>query len=854
MPLNHLQSFGSFGNLLRVLQEEEEEKDQHQSHGQSQSRQQHTSSDRQQQQQQQQQQQLRSPKRSPRSGGRRPNKPNQPALDADDDGEDGVDGTEGKEQGVVVQAAEDVATGSAAASSAVYTARTVVSPQTGAVPTATGKKAWLKPSKPHEARLTVVQITDVYTLDNFASLKTMLETIRASQGPTDTVISMLTGDFLSPYLLSSIDRGQGMMDALAATPIDILIWGNHEADIDHRTVLKHVRNYPGTWINTNMQTYEGMDHQTPYTIVDIVSPDGTHRRKIGLVGVLSNDPKLYSHFKKPGAFGGARIDCPWDTLRKYQSLLEDEIGCDVVLPLEHLYVPEDHLTCRDFDFPVILSGHDHHRVDEIVDGTRLIKPGMDGIYATVLEMIWDTSDQSGKHPRIRSRFVKTSTFAPCPVLKAQTDSAYDVLLPLRNTELMRVPPRFEPLSSVNSRGSVTSMGVFICTLLRDALNARQQEQQEKDHDDDGSSESRFIDAVMLMGGNIRGGEAYDKGSFFSLEMLEAEIKADEIVGVVSMPGCVLAAGIEYTHAGDPRPGWMQYDEGIGEERDADGILRVTEVGGKPIEPERIYQVATKISDLGNGQSMPFKEYFTPRPELLPSKGSYFNIQTELMGYFARTLFHRLWDAIGKKIRPKMERVASSPMLRPTDVKAVQASPMLLPEATVIAGIPVQASPMLLSAAADIAGISESLLESIGGVSGSDTGGGIGGAGSALPKMTGPAQILKKVESGLRLSVLDSSGDGLVSVDEIHVALRDLLRLSTSDENMTLAKFVHDYADVTGNGRVTTEDFAHFCSVLPGGIGEYYSKVAEEEEEGKVNGAEGKSDEEDEEDDDEALMF
>ena len=838
MPLNHLRSFGSFGNLLRALKEEEEEKDQRQG----QSQQQNTSSnseegEQQQQQQQQQQKQLqvRSPKRSPRSGGRRPNKPNQPALDADDDDDDDDNNNESKEdqqQNVAIQAAAAAAAGS----------QTFAADVTTSTSTSTGKKTWLKPSKPHEARLTVVQITDVYTLDNFASLKTMLETIRFSQGPNDTVISMLTGDFLSPYLLSSIDRGQGMMDALAATPIDILIWGNHEADIDHRTVCKHVRNFPGTWINTNMQTHEAMDHQVPYKIVDIVSPDGTHRRKIGLVAVLSDDPKLYSHFKKPGAFGGARIDCPWDTLRSYQRMLEDEMGCDVVLPLEHLYVPEDHKTCREFDFPVILSGHDHHRVDEIVDGTRLIKPGMDGVYATVLEMIWDTSDKSGKHPRIRSRFVKTSTFAPCPVLKAQTDSAYDVLLPLRRTELMKVPPRFEPLSSVNSRGNVTSMGVFICTLLRDALNSSQQPQREKDDDCDDSSK---VDAVILMGGNIRGGEAYKEGSFFSLEMLEAEIKADEIVGIVPIPGRILAAGIEYTHAGDPRPGWMQYDEGIRESRDLDGILRVTTVGGKPIEPERTYQVATKISDLGNGQSIPFKEYFMPRPELLPSKGSYFNIQTELMGYFARTLFHRLWDAIGKKIRPKMERVASSPMLRPTDVKAVQASPMLLAEATGVAGLPVQASPMLLSAAADIVGIPESLLEPI---SGSDVGVGIGGEDSAPPKMNGPAQILKKVESGLRLSVLDHSGDGIVSVEEIHLALRELLRLSTSDENMTLARFVHDYADVTGTGRVSAEDFAHFCSVLPGGIGEYYSKVAAEE--GKDNG-EG---DDCNDDDDEALMF
>jgi hypothetical protein len=109
------------------------------------------------------------------------------------------------------------------------------------------------PPKPSEARLTVVQITDVYTLEHFASLKTMLKETRAkiqsfraklrgdingektngekeelAQTLTKSetgVISMLTGDFLAPYLLSSVDRGKGMMNALAKTPIDYLTWG-----------------------------------------------------------------------------------------------------------------------------------------------------------------------------------------------------------------------------------------------------------------------------------------------------------------------------------------------------------------------------------------------------------------------------------------------------------------------------------------------------------------------------------------------------------------------------------------------------------------------------------------------------
>jgi len=70
----------------------------------------------------------------------------------------------------------------------------------------------------------IANSTDVYTLDNFGSLKTLLETIRASQ-EGNKVVSMLTGDFLAPYLLSSVDRGAGMMNAITETPIDILTWG-----------------------------------------------------------------------------------------------------------------------------------------------------------------------------------------------------------------------------------------------------------------------------------------------------------------------------------------------------------------------------------------------------------------------------------------------------------------------------------------------------------------------------------------------------------------------------------------------------------------------------------------------------
>lgn len=66
----------------------------------------------------------------------------------------------------------------------------------------------------------------------------------------------------------------------------------------------------------------------------------------------------------------------------------------------------------------------------------------------------------------------------------------------------------------------------------------------------------------------------------------------------------------------------------------------------------------------------------------------------------------------------------------------------------------------------------------------------------------------------RLEKLDLDNDGIVSVEEIHCALRDTVGLSVDDDEMTLAKFVHSFADTSGDGIVDIADFKIFCSEMP----------------------------------------
>ena len=233
------------------------------------------------------------------------------------------------------------------------------------------------------AALRIIHVTDVYTLDNFPHLKTLIvekrDEFEKQNGPDAVTISVLTGDFLMPYLLSAIDKGRGMMKMLNRTPVDYLIWGNHEDNLSPADVFAREREYEGTWLNTNMPTHETMAEskcQATHAWLNVGA------KRIAILGVTSHTSP------KPGAFNGAQILDPWATLAEWTPRLRDE-GADLVLPLCHLYEDQDEKTARDFDFPLILSGHDHHIVDRMVEGTRIIKPGMDAHHAQIVDLVWD---------------------------------------------------------------------------------------------------------------------------------------------------------------------------------------------------------------------------------------------------------------------------------------------------------------------------------------------------------------------------------------------------------------------------------------------------------------------------------
>lgn len=457
--------------------------------------------------------------------------------------------------------------------------------------------------------LRIIHITDVYTLENFPSLKTLI-TEYSSDDPGTTTISMLTGDFLMPYLLSSIDGGRGMMSMMNAVPIDYLTWGNHEKDLPHAELMEREKEYEGIWINTNMQSHESFQNSTCQKDYDVINIEHNgHHRQIALLGILTDSPSLCP----PGSFNGATIDDPWETMNRYNMQLQSSV--DLVLPLCHLYEAQDERTAADFDFPLILGGHDHHPVNRLINETLLLKPGSDAHFARVVDIRWTSPDDD--KPIIEHELIQVSGYKPDIELEKIVEQAYSVMDPLRFTQLGFIPSHLRPLSSKSARSKRTSIATFLGGEICAAMAG--------------------CDAFVGKGGNIRGGRDYGEDEEYSLELLRSEL-GDASVYLAELPGYVLRMGLRETWQ-QPGTGWFQHDESI--EVDSEGY--VVRVGGEPLQLDRVYRIAT-FQDFFRARDGPsIGNYYNENPAMVPTEGH--SVENLLLKHSAEKFWQAAWDEL-----------------------------------------------------------------------------------------------------------------------------------------------------------------------------------------------------------------
>lgn len=462
--------------------------------------------------------------------------------------------------------------------------------------------------------LRLVAVNDVYALDNLPRLRGLVRRA-AAVDPADAFVTTLAGDFVAPSLLSSLDGGAGMIECLNAIPVTHVCFGNHEQDVPPEALAARVRQFRGTWLNTNVPGYVPA---LPASQVLTVQGEGTRAVRVGLVGVVTEEPTLY----RPGAFGGLPMLPANATVLAAARDLVGTSGCACVVALTHQSLARDRalaLAQGDPPVPLILGGHEHEPFVEQVGGAWVVKAGTEALYAAVIDLAWPAvAPADGPDlPRVTVRLEPVHDAPEDAALRALVDRLMAPVRALHAATFLRLAPGIS-LSSVGTRLRQTSVGSMIATCVRDDLGA---------------------DACLINGGGIRAGREYTGA--FTYGDLEAELPFANEVVVATLPGRVLREAVQGSRASAPRPapGFLQVDDGL----TLDADHRVTAVRGEALDDARDYRVATvRVLFDGMDNVAALARFAREHPERIPPRDSGRELKMIVVEAFSLAL----WREVG----------------------------------------------------------------------------------------------------------------------------------------------------------------------------------------------------------------
>ena len=189
-------------------------------------------------------------------------------------------------------------------------------------------------------------------------------------GPDAAVVA--TGDTAAPGVLSLVAKGRQVLDFYAATDTDLDTFGNHEFDDGPDTLRDLVADASVTYVSANVRD----EADEPFGRDEGVTPWTTRvvdGETVGFVGLTDPTTDSLNPMAAPLGFDDP-IAAAGDAVAAMERA---EPTVDRLVILSHLGVGDDDLA-RALDVDVILGGHVHSRRNEYVDGTLVVRPGVNG--------------------------------------------------------------------------------------------------------------------------------------------------------------------------------------------------------------------------------------------------------------------------------------------------------------------------------------------------------------------------------------------------------------------------------------------------------------------------------------------
>ena len=398
----------------------------------------------------------------------------------------------------------------------------------------------------------LLQYSDIENVYDDPERAGRLAGLLAARGGDDALV-VGAGDDTAPGVLSAVARGRQAIDFFRAADTDFETFGNHDFDYGPDRTRELVADSPQRWLSANVRDRSGRRFGAEEGVRAHATADVGGAR-VGLFGVT--DPATDS--LNPMAADLDFAD-PYEAAADAAAALR-AAGADYVVALSHLGRGDAELARR-VDLDAVLGGHVHTERIERVDGTLLTRPGVNG--RTVIEVeLAEGPSAVRRDPADADPVESLSTALASRVAAAGLDEAVGrVETPVARDE------------ATVSAGECR-VGNFVADAYRWTTGA---------------------DVGLQNSGGIRAGDPLT-GQLTIADLISV-VPFEEPVVTVELTGEELLTALGQATASSANFGdsgwWHAHVSGARLVWDdaADELVGAT-VGGEPVDPERLYTVAT----------------------------------------------------------------------------------------------------------------------------------------------------------------------------------------------------------------------------------------------------------------------
>lgn len=365
------------------------------------------------------------------------------------------------------------------------------------------------------------------------------------------------GDMIQGNIWTNLFQGEPVIELMNAMKFDAMVVGNHEFDFGQRVLRQIVSEAKFSVLGANVQGIEALQ---PYVIKEI---EGV---KVAVIGVVTEDTPETTH---PGNVAGLKFLSPADTVRKYLSELDGR--ADIILVLSHIGFADDRILAEQVKgINVIVGGHSH---------TKIEKPVQVG--ETIIVQAWEHGKALGVLDLTIEKAKITKFEGHLQEIRPRPDDGDPAVRAIVERYGRRV-------------GSLLNEVVGQSDIDLDGENVRKKETNLGDVIADIIREKAGADAAMINGGDIR---TSIRNGDIRVKDIYSVLPFDDYIVAVKLTGRQIVQALEH--------GVSAVDQGSGRFPQVSGItftyspsaipgsrVKETYIGGKKLDPEKEYVVAT----------------------------------------------------------------------------------------------------------------------------------------------------------------------------------------------------------------------------------------------------------------------